>query len=133
MNVLIDVIDMLKMSFDYVELFLDVHLNYVVHLMNHVLHHYLIIYYYYYCNFHYYLLILEMIEQVMMMMILNKNVLIQFFFFLLLFFCVNEVINEQINNIFPLFFSPNNKNRFPIQLYRLSRILLMYVLSGYVC
>ncbi len=56
------------------------------------------------------------------------------FYDLILFFpIVNEVTNEQINKTFSCFFSPNNKNRFPIQLYRLSPILLIYVSSGYVC
>ena len=44
MNVLIGVIDMSKMWFDYVEPFAAVHPNCAVHPMSHVLRHYSIIY-----------------------------------------------------------------------------------------
>jgi len=78
MNVLIDVIDMLKMSFDYVELFVVDHRNYVVHLMNHVLH---------YCNFHYYYL--EVGEQVMILQLFVVYVIDVHYYYRQIFFVLN--------------------------------------------
>jgi hypothetical protein len=102
MNVLIDVIDMLKMLFDFVGLSVVVHHNYAVHLMNHVLHHWLIIYYCYFLMIN-----LEEVKQMVgiRFQVLNKkknDKLIQFFCFI--YDILSSIVNEVIDKTFTLFF-----------------------------